>query len=112
MGVGGQQHALAILYPLGKTWYQLYRRLGGPQGQSGQAENLAPQGSDPRTVQPVVSLYTDWATQHAHTHKYNLGHMFYTDFVYEFFVNSDISYYIFQFKATDLFSSAQPNDAY
>jgi hypothetical protein len=27
------------------------------------AENLAPPGFDPRTVQPVVSRYTDWATQ-------------------------------------------------
>jgi hypothetical protein len=33
MGVGGQHHTLATL-PLGKTWYPLYRRLGGPQGQS------------------------------------------------------------------------------
>jgi hypothetical protein len=30
--------------PLGKTRYQLYRRLGGPQGRSGWAENLAPTG--------------------------------------------------------------------
>ena len=27
------------------------------------AENLAPPEFDPRTVQPVVSRYTDWATQ-------------------------------------------------
>jgi hypothetical protein len=45
--------------PLGKTRYPLYRRLGEPQGQSGQAENLSPPGFDPRTVQPVVSRYTD-----------------------------------------------------
>ena len=43
----------------GKTWYPLYRRLGAPQGRSGQAENLAPPGFDPRTVQPIVSRYTD-----------------------------------------------------
>jgi hypothetical protein len=48
--------------PPGKTRYPLYRRLGGPQGQSGRAENLAQPGLDPRTVQPVVSRYTDWAT--------------------------------------------------
>ena len=41
MGVGGQRHALAAL-PLGKTWYPLYRRLGGPQGQSGQVRNISP----------------------------------------------------------------------
>ena len=44
--------------PPGKSRYPLYRRLGGPQGRSGRAENLAPQGFDPRTVQPVVSRYT------------------------------------------------------
>jgi hypothetical protein len=44
MGMGGQRHALATL-PLGKTQYPLYRRLVGPQGQSGQvAENLTPTG--------------------------------------------------------------------
>jgi hypothetical protein len=31
--------------PPGKTRYPLYRRLGGPQGRSGRAENLAPPGS-------------------------------------------------------------------
>ena len=49
--------------PPGKTRYPLYRRLGGPQGRSGRAENLAPPGFDPRTFQPVVSRYTDWATR-------------------------------------------------
>ena len=29
---------------LGKTWYPLYRRLSGPQGWSGRAENLAHTG--------------------------------------------------------------------
>ena len=48
--------------PPGKTRCPLYRRLGGPQGRSGRAENSAPPGFDPRTVQPVVSRYTDWAT--------------------------------------------------
>ena len=45
--------------PPGKTRYPLFRRLGGPHGQSGRAENLAPPGFDTRTVQPVVSRYTD-----------------------------------------------------
>ena len=35
-GVRGQRHAPAALYPRGKTRYPLYRRLGGPQGRSGQ----------------------------------------------------------------------------
>jgi len=43
----------------GKTRYLLYRRLGGTQVQSGLAENLVPTGIRSRTVQPVVSGYTD-----------------------------------------------------
>jgi len=45
--------------PAGKTRYQFYRRLGGLQGQSGRAENLVTTGIRSRTVQPVVSRYTD-----------------------------------------------------
>ena len=44
--------------PPGKTRYLFYRRLGGPQGRSGGAENLFPTGILSRTVQSVVqSLY-------------------------------------------------------
>jgi len=35
----------------------------GPQGRSGRAENLVPTGIRSRTVQPVVSRYTDWDTR-------------------------------------------------
>ena len=45
-----------------KIRYAFYRRLGGPQGRSGRAENLVPTGIRSRTIQPVVSRYTDWAT--------------------------------------------------
>ena len=48
-------HTLA----LGKTWYPFYRRLGGPQGRTGWAENLVPTGIRSQTIQPVVSRYTD-----------------------------------------------------
>jgi len=54
--------------PPGKTRYPFYRRLGGLQGRSGRAENLVPTGIWFRTVQPIVSRCTDWATQHTHTH--------------------------------------------
>jgi len=67
----------------GKTRYPFYRRLGGPQGRSGRAENLIPTGIRSRTVQSVVGHYTYWATgprklvreyimlmQHLH---YNIG---------------------------------------
>jgi len=40
-GVGGQHHAPAVLPP-GKTRYPLYRRLGGPQGQSGWVQKISP----------------------------------------------------------------------
>jgi hypothetical protein len=45
--------------PPGKTRYPLYRRLGRPQGRSGQVRKISPPpGFDPRTVQPVAqSLY-------------------------------------------------------
>ena len=49
--------------PPGKTRYPFYRRLGGSQGRSGRAENPVPIGIRSRTVQSVVSRYTDWATR-------------------------------------------------
>jgi len=54
----------------GKNRYLLYRRLGGPQGRSGRTENLVPTGIRSRTVQLVVSRYTDWATRPTYTYKY------------------------------------------
>jgi hypothetical protein len=50
--------------PPGKSRHQLYRRLGGPQGPSGYVRKISPQpGFDSRTVQPVASRYTDYATR-------------------------------------------------
>ena len=61
MVVGGQRHTPAALPP-GKTRYPLYKRLGGPQGQSGRVRKISPSPVfDPRTVQPVASCYADWA---------------------------------------------------
>ena len=49
--------------PPGKTRYPLYRRLGGPQGRSGQVRKISlPSVFDPRTVQPVASRYTGYTT--------------------------------------------------
>jgi len=46
--------------PLGKTLYPTYRKLGGPQGRSGQVWKIStPPGFDLQTVQPVASHYTD-----------------------------------------------------
>jgi len=62
MGVGVNPTPRPPLPP-GRTRYPLYRRQGGPQGRHGRAENLFPTGIRSRTVQPVVSRYTDLATR-------------------------------------------------
>jgi hypothetical protein len=50
--------------PPGKARYPLYRRLGGPEGRSGQVRKISPPpGFDPRTVQPLASHYTDYFTR-------------------------------------------------
>jgi len=54
--------------PPGKTRYPLYRRLGGPQGRSRQVPKISPPPRfDLRTVQPVASRYTDYATRPTYT---------------------------------------------
>ena len=58
-GVGGKRHVSAALPP-GMSRYQLYRRLGRPEGRSGRVRKISPPPEfDPRTVQPVASRYTD-----------------------------------------------------
>jgi hypothetical protein len=50
--------------PPGKTRYPLYRRLGGSQVRSGHVPKISPPpGFEHRTVQPVGSRYTDYATR-------------------------------------------------
>jgi len=47
--------------PLEETQHPLYRRVGGPQGQSGGVLKIPPPpppGFDHRTIQPVVSSNT------------------------------------------------------
>ena len=58
MGVGDQRHAPAALPP-GKTRYQLYRRLGGPQGRFRRLRKISPPPAfEPQAVLPVASRYT------------------------------------------------------
>ena len=64
MGVGGQPHAPAALTPR-KDPVPIAQETGGQQGQSRRAENLVPTGIRSRTVQPVVSRYTNWANRPA-----------------------------------------------
>ena len=54
--------------PSGKTRYPFYRRLGGPQGRSGRAENV-PTGILSGTVQPgsSVAIPTELPGPHTHT---------------------------------------------
>jgi hypothetical protein len=50
------------IYHLKKTRYPLYRSLGGPKYLSEWLWKVSsPPGSDPQTVQPVASRYTDYA---------------------------------------------------
>ena len=49
--------------PPGKTRHTFYRRLGGPQGRCGRVANLVPTGIRSRTLQLIVSRYTDWASR-------------------------------------------------
>ena len=47
----------------GKTRYPLYRRLSGPSASLDRCgKSRPPPGFDPRTIQPVASRYTNWAT--------------------------------------------------
>jgi hypothetical protein len=69
---GGEGSASRPAHSLlsGKTRYPLYRRLGGPQDWPGQVQKiLLSPGFDPRTLQPVASRYTDWATGPTCRHK-------------------------------------------
>ena len=72
--------------PRGKARYPFYRRLVWPQGRSGRAENLVPTGIQPRTFQPVVSRYTDWATS-SRSKNHNLSEQksmtFFSTWVYQ-----------------------------
>jgi hypothetical protein len=63
-GCEGSESRPCHTLPSGKTRYPLYRRLGGPQGRSGQVRKISPPpGFDPQTVQHVGSRYTDYATR-------------------------------------------------
>jgi hypothetical protein len=63
MGVSGQRHAPAALYPRGKDpRYPLDRRLGGSQTQGLEEKSSVPVGDRTPIVQPVVKHYTAWAT--------------------------------------------------
>ena len=60
----GQRHALAAPYPRERPGTHFTRGWVGTQGRSGQVRDISPPaGFDSRTVQPVGSRYTDYATR-------------------------------------------------
>jgi hypothetical protein len=72
--------------PPGKTRYPLYRRLGRPQDRSGEVRKISPSpGFDPRTVQPVGSRCTDYATRPTNKLIYNVYNSAYILYIIPFF---------------------------
>ena len=59
MGVGGQRQAPAALLPGKDPVPTVQETEWAPRPVWTGAENLAPPGFEPRTVQPVASRYTD-----------------------------------------------------
>ena len=77
---GGEGSALhpGRSLPPGKTRHPLYRRPGGPQGQSEQVRKISPPTEfNPHTVQPVASCYTDYAVGLYTTAIYKMPHGIY-----------------------------------
>ena len=60
--VSGQQHAPAALYPQERPGTHCTGGWVGPRAGLDVRKISSPPGFDPRTVQPVVSRYSDWAT--------------------------------------------------
>ena len=59
---------VTVCQEVSNALYPLYRRLGGPQGRSGQVWKISPPpGFGSQTVQPVGNRYTDWDTRLIYT---------------------------------------------
>ena len=68
-----------------ESHYPLYRRLGGPRGQSGWVRKLSsPTGFDFRISQPVASRYTNYAIP-THTISYTESLFYLTNIGCHFF---------------------------
>ena len=59
MGVSGQQHAPATFYPRERPGTHFTGGWVGPRVGLDGRKISSPLGFDPRTVQPLVSRYTD-----------------------------------------------------
>ena len=62
-GMSGQQYAPASLYP-GKDPVPILQEAGWAPGSVWTGGKSRPTGIRSRTIQPVVSCYTDWANPH------------------------------------------------
>ena len=62
-GVSGQQYAPAALYPPERTGTHFTGGWVDPRAGLDGRKISSPPGFDPRTVQPVVSRYNEWATR-------------------------------------------------
>jgi len=89
--VSGQQHALSALYPRERPGTHITGGWVLLQGRSGRAENLVSTEFRSRTVQPVVSRYTDWATRPTHIYIHAGLHikylLFFSDFMQTWIFN-------------------------
>ena len=63
VGVSGQQYPPAALYSLERTGTHSTGGWVGPRAGLDGRKFLSPNGIRSRTVQPVFSCYTDWATR-------------------------------------------------
>jgi hypothetical protein len=62
MDVGGQRHALAVLLPRERDRVPILQVAGWGPGRAGRMREISPSPAfDLRTVQPLVSHYTDSA---------------------------------------------------
>jgi hypothetical protein len=66
-GVSSQQQAPAALYPQERAGTHFTGGWVGPRAGIDGRKNLFPTGIRSRTVQPVVSRCTDWATRPMYT---------------------------------------------
>ena len=64
--VSGQQHAPAALYPRERPGTHFTGGWVGPRAGLDERKSLVPTGTRSRTVKPLVSCYTDWATGPTH----------------------------------------------
>ena len=115
---GGQRHVPAT-WPLGKTRYPLYRRLGGPKGRSGRVRKISPPTGIRSPDRPTCSKsLTDWAIP-AHLANFVLYKTVINSSKYSsrkkfMVVLSDLQHYVFmkQVALTSLAENSLPYSRY